>query len=788
MTSMTEPEPEARSAETAARPVGAEPLEDLRQGLRPHHRHAGRRPVARRPQGEDRLRGRRQGRLLRGRARRGLRGDGPVRLRQVHAGALPDPADRADRRRGASSTGIDITKASESELRDLRRKHISMVFQHFGLLPHRQVIDNVAYGLEVRGIGKKERRAKADEIVELVGPQGLRAVLPRPALRRHAAARRPGPRAGQRPVAAALRRAVLRARPADPARHAERGHPAPPRARQDDGLHHPRPRRGAQARRPDPDHARRRDRPDRHAGRGGRRARPTTTSRDFVSEVPALPRADPEVGDARAAARTTRSRARRCRSDTIVRQAAQAALASEHPVRVVDDGDSWSASSTTTPSCGSSWPRRRRPHDRAPRRAPEPRPSRTPRRPPTARRRRATRRAGCWALGVVVRLDRRLVVHQGQDTLALAGPRAHRRCTTPLTEFRDDVLASRDTNPVIQFTYAIGGAFVDAVDWLQRMISVPNFPRPVPEIGWLGVTAVATWIGLAVASWRIALLVAALVPLLRRLRLLVRTRWTCSSSPSSRSRSRCSIGMPLAVLIGTSRAGRTASSRSSSTSCRRCRRSSTCCRSCCSSASAPRRPSSARCIYALPPIIRIAGYGIRIGLADDHRGDRLRRARRCWQRLLKVQLPMARKTIIVGLNQTTMAALSMATLAAFVDGPGLGKPVLAGLTDQRRRRRVRARRADRGDGGHARPHHDGGQRARREGGPRRRRRPASCAGSCSRRRRCRRLVAIYLSRTYSGPAEFPETRSADTVADAVNDFIDWFTDTFGGVTDGVQGR
>ena len=41
-----------------------------------------------------------------------------------------------------------------------------------------------------------------------------------------------------------------------------------------------------------------------------------------------------------------------------------------------------------------------------------------------------------------------------------------------------------------------------------------------------------------------------------------------------------------------------------------------------------------------------------------------------WQRLLKVQLPMARKTIIVGLNQTTLAALSMATLAAFVNGPG----------------------------------------------------------------------------------------------------------------------
>ena len=63
--------------------------------------------------------------------------------------------------------------------------------------------------------------------------------------------------------------------------------PAPPRGRQDDGLHHPRPRRGAQARRPDPDHARRRDRPDRHAGRGGRRSRPTTTSATSSATYPA---------------------------------------------------------------------------------------------------------------------------------------------------------------------------------------------------------------------------------------------------------------------------------------------------------------------------------------------------------------------------------------------------------------------------------------------------------------------------------------------------------------------
>jgi glycine betaine/proline transport system ATP-binding protein len=74
--------------------------------------------------------------------------------------------------------GVDVTNASESQLRDLRRNKVSMVFQHFGLLPHRQVIDNVAYGLEVRGVSKKERRAKAAEVVSLVGLDGFENSYP----------------------------------------------------------------------------------------------------------------------------------------------------------------------------------------------------------------------------------------------------------------------------------------------------------------------------------------------------------------------------------------------------------------------------------------------------------------------------------------------------------------------------------------------------------------------------------------------------------------------------------
>jgi len=72
----------------------------------------------------------------------------------------------------------DITKVSPAQLREIRRKKVSMVFQHFALLPHRSVVDNVAYPLEIQGVGRAERVAKAEEAIRLTGLEGWGDSLP----------------------------------------------------------------------------------------------------------------------------------------------------------------------------------------------------------------------------------------------------------------------------------------------------------------------------------------------------------------------------------------------------------------------------------------------------------------------------------------------------------------------------------------------------------------------------------------------------------------------------------
>jgi glycine betaine/proline transport system ATP-binding protein len=75
--------------------------------------------------------------------------------------------------------GADIMSLSEKDLIDLRRDKMGMVFQSFGLLPHRTVLDNVAFPLEMRGQDKHDRRARALEMIKLVGLDGREDYFPR---------------------------------------------------------------------------------------------------------------------------------------------------------------------------------------------------------------------------------------------------------------------------------------------------------------------------------------------------------------------------------------------------------------------------------------------------------------------------------------------------------------------------------------------------------------------------------------------------------------------------------
>ena len=391
--------------------------------------------------------------------------------------------------------------------------------------------------------------------------------------------------------------------------------------------------------------------------------------------------------------------------------------------------------------------------------------------PPTPKR---SMSRGVLALGVLVLWIAVWSFTRGQNTLELPG-REHTDLHDSLTSFRDWIIAGRDGNPVMQLTTAIADGFRSSVDWLQRLVSIPAFPRPVPEIGWLGVTAVATWVALAVANWRIALLVASTFVSFGLLGfwsdaidLLIVTSIAVLVAVL--------VGMPLAVLIGTSRRANMAISTvldlmqtmptfvylipvvlffgigvSGAVVC--------------------------TLVYALPPIIRIAGHGIRTVSATtieatDSAGQT------SWQRLAKVQLPMARKTIIVGINQTTMAALSMATIASYIDGPGLGKPVLNGLI--------------KGDVGAAvvpgllivalavmldRATTAASERteimARGGGWDRRTRRIVlGVAGAVT-------LVLIWASRYYSWAAQFPSNSIGSWLAERADDAVNWFADTFG---------
>ncbi|MEV0601552.1 glycine betaine/L-proline ABC transporter ATP-binding protein [Streptomyces sp. NPDC050315] len=96
----------------------------------------------------------------------GLSGSGKSTLLRMLNGLLEPTAG------SVRFDGQDLTTLSPKELRRVRSQKISMVFQHFALFPHRSVLENAAYGLEVQGVPKAERQKRAHEALELAGLKG----------------------------------------------------------------------------------------------------------------------------------------------------------------------------------------------------------------------------------------------------------------------------------------------------------------------------------------------------------------------------------------------------------------------------------------------------------------------------------------------------------------------------------------------------------------------------------------------------------------------------------------
>ncbi|HYO41041.1 MAG TPA: ABC transporter permease subunit [Nocardioidaceae bacterium] len=287
------------------------------------------------------------------------------------------------------------------------------------------------------------------------------------------------------------------------------------------------------------------------------------------------------------------------------------------------------------------------------------------------------RRTGLWLAVTLVVWVAGWLVFKGQNTLTLGFQDLtgfHRW----LNDLRDDIqLASSRGN---WFFDGVIGTVSDLFNWvvaqLQELVSTAAFPRPVPQIGWVGVLALFTWIGYAVAGVRSALLVMATVlafgflgyweDSIDTLIITVVAVLIC-----------CLIGLPLGIAMARRRSVSMAVTpvldlmqtmpafaylaplalffgigASSAVVC--------------------------TLIYALPPLVRITEHGIRSVSASTLEAAGSLGVTK-GQLLRQVQLPMARRTIVVGINQCTMAALSMATIAAFVNSPGLGKPVIAAL-------------------------------------------------------------------------------------------------------------
>ncbi|MFG1921004.1 ABC transporter permease [Cryptosporangium sp. NPDC048952] len=370
-------------------------------------------------------------------------------------------------------------------------------------------------------------------------------------------------------------------------------------------------------------------------------------------------------------------------------------------------------------------------------------------------------------------------VFHGKQTLALA-PADINGFHQSLNDLNESVGANRNSNPLfLYFFNEIKVGIDQIVVFLQQLISQPVGDRPLPYIGWLGVVALATWAAWAFGNWRVSLLTLAGLLFIGAQGLWQESMDTLALTITAVLLSLL-IGIPLGIWAGVSNRfnglvtpvldlmqtmptfvylapltllfliG-------------------------------PAAATIATLIYAVPPVIRLTAHGIREVPTDSvEAGESLGSTKS--QLLRKVLIPMAKPSIVVGINQTIMAALSMVTIAALIDAPGLGQVVIRALQT-----------LDVGTAFNAglsivvlaivldRVTTAASVRVEREEGPSKTRRYGVIGGGVA------AVVAVYLSYTYLWAADFPDSPNVGSpIVKAATSVSDWCQLRLAGTTGAVK--
>jgi glycine betaine/proline transport system permease protein len=278
---------------------------------------------------------------------------------------------------------------------------------------------------------------------------------------------------------------------------------------------------------------------------------------------------------------------------------------------------------------------------------------------------------GVWIVG--------FLLLRGRDTLALA-PADTKPLHVWLSDLQTSVGEGRNTNPLFTYFFNPIRSVIDAFGTLiADLIAHPVDARPVPYIGWLGVVVLFTFLAWMLGNWKVGLLT-----LCGLLFMGLQGLWQDSMETLALTIAAVAIslliGIPLGIWAGISDgfnrfvtpvldfmqilpsfvylAPLTLAF-----------------------LIGPAAAIIATVIYAAPPVIRLTAHGIRSVPSESREAVESLGATRS-QELFGALLPMAKRTIVLGINQTIMAALAMVTIAALIAAPGLGQVVVQALSTQ----------------------------------------------------------------------------------------------------------